>query len=100
MSNVIKFKQTSVGKQQGELARFKVVQGPDYGSVYVIGGTDVTLGRGEDNDVVILDLKASRFHAQLSLTPTGWYMRDKGSANGIIHNGHVTREARLKTNDT
>jgi pSer/pThr/pTyr-binding forkhead associated (FHA) protein len=100
MSNALKFKHTHVPRQNGELARFKVIQGPDYGAVYVIVGPKALIGRGEENDIVISDLKASRVHAELSSTQTGWVIRDKGSANGILFNGKATREARIKLNDS
>lgn len=100
MSNALRFKHTQVPRQNGELARFKVIQGPDYGVVYVLIGPKALIGRGEENDIVISDLKASRVHAELISTQTGWLIRDKGSANGILLNGKATREARLKLSDT
>ena len=96
----MRFKQLSVGRQIGEQARFKVVQGPDYGATYVITGPKALIGRGEENDVVISDLKASRVHAELSAIAGGWIVRDKGSANGILHNGRATREAKIVIGDT
>src|SRR4051794_5511213 len=100
MGNAVRFKQTNVPRQQGEQARLKVVQGPDYGAIYVLVAGRATIGRGEDNDVLISDLKASRLHAEFTLTQVGWLVRDKGSANGIMFNGKATREAKLKTGDT
>lgn len=100
MSNAVRFKQTNVPRQQGEQARLKVVQGPDYGAIYVITAGRATLGRGEDNDVIISDLKASRLHGEFTLTATGWIVKDKGSSNGIMYNGSAVREAKLKTGDT
>lgn len=100
MGNAIRFKQINVPRQQGELARFKVIQGPDYGAVYVVVGAKATIGRGEENDILISDLKASRVHAEVSATATGWIIKDKGSANGILYNGNAVREAKLKINDT
>ena len=58
MSTALKFKSTTVPRQNNEQSRFKVVKGPDYGSVFVITGQTATIGRGEENDVVISDLKA------------------------------------------
>ena len=48
MPNAVRFKQLSLERQKGELARFKVVQGPDYGAIYVITGTKALIGRGEE----------------------------------------------------
>ncbi len=99
MGNALKFKQTNVPRQPGEIARVKVVQGPDYGCTYVLLGPEATVGRGEDNDITIADLKASRRHAQFHLDANGWGVRDLGSSNGITYLGKETRQARLRTND-
>jgi pSer/pThr/pTyr-binding forkhead associated (FHA) protein len=101
MGAAVRFKQLSVPRQSGEQARLKVLQGPDYGAVYVITGGRMTLGRGEENDVVISDLKASRKHAELAFAPqqATWHVRDLGSANGLLHNGRATREAQIQSGD-
>jgi hypothetical protein len=100
LANALRFKQLSLERQKGELARFKVVQGPDYGTIYVLVGPKALIGRGEENDMMISDLKASRVHAEVSAVAGGWNIKDKGSANGILHNGQATREAKLTVNDT
>src|SRR4051794_19872149 len=100
MGNAIRFKHTDVGRQQGELARLKVIQCPDYGAVYILIGPKATIGRGDENDIVISDLKASRVHAELSSAAKGWMIKDRGSANGILFDGEMVREAHLKVNDT
>lgn len=100
MPNALRFKHTSVERQQGEQARFKVIQGPDYGAVYVVFGKKVSIGRGEENDLVISDLKASRVHATIAMTPQGWTIKDLGSANGILYNGRSVRDSNLKMGDT
>lgn len=100
MGAAVRFKHVNVPRQQGEQARLKVVQGPDYGAVYVITGARTTLGRGEENDIMVSDLKASRKHAEFVQTPTGWQVKDIGSANGLLHNGKATRDARVQSGDT
>lgn len=99
MGNALRFRHTSVPKQAGELARLKVVHGPDAGAIYVLTGARATLGRGEDNDVVISDLKASRLHAELLLGPGGWSFRDLASSNGVMLNGKAAQSAALKLGD-
>lgn len=99
MGTAQRFKHTDVPRQMGELGRFKVVQGPDYGAIYVVVGPRASLGRGEDCDIVISDLKASRLHAEIFYVNGAWNIKDKGSANGILLNGKVLRESPLKLND-
>ena len=101
MNAALKFKQTHVARQTGELARIKVVQGPDYGHVYVITGPRASIGRGDENDLVIADLKASRKHAEFILGESRrWSVVDLGSANGIEVNAKNTRDSELNSGDT
>lgn len=49
----------------------------------------ITLGRGDDNDVVVPDVSISRFHAFVKEGADGrWLMQDAGSTNGTTVNGH------------
>jgi pSer/pThr/pTyr-binding forkhead associated (FHA) protein len=101
MANALKYKHSDVPRQPNEKARLKVVQGPDVGVIYVITGNLASIGRGDENDVVLSDLKASRVHAVMALTQTGkWKIRDQGSVNGILFNSQPTREAEITLNDT
>ncbi len=99
MAMAVRFARMNVPLQSGELARLKVSQGPDAGAVYVIKGNAVSIGRGEDADVMISDLKSSRNHASIVRTAEGWEVRDIGSANGILVNGHSVQKAALKLGD-
>ena len=101
MGAALKYKTTqSIPQQVGETARLKVVKGSDQGSVFILKTPRASIGRGEENDVILLDVKSSRKHAELSREQNGlWSVKDLGSANGIIHNGAVTRNASLKKGD-
>jgi predicted component of type VI protein secretion system len=60
-----------------------------------------SLGRATTNDVVVLlDPTVSRLHAVIERYPTGFCVRDLGSANGTFVNGEPVRgETRLRTGD-
>jgi hypothetical protein len=60
-----------------------------------------TMGRAPSNDVIVdLDTSVSRMHAVLERYPTGYSVRDLGSANGTFVNGEqVVGERRLRTGD-
>ncbi len=47
----------------------------------------VTIGRSEDNDIVLPATSITRRHAQLERTATGWQVRDLGSRNGTFLDG-------------
>src|SRR5579871_3939005 len=50
--------------------------------------TDVTsIGRGEDNHIVLTDPLVSRHHAEVRWQETHWLIRDLGSRNGTYVNG-------------
>ena len=100
MGTALRFKYTNVPRQPNEQARLKIVQGPDYGAVYVVTGVRATVGRGEDSDIVISDLKASRKHAEFELGAGSWMIKDLKSANGILCNGKKVTSVSLKTGDT
>lgn len=95
----LRFKNMTVGKQQGELARFRVLGGPDSGAVYVITSAKATIGRAEDNDVILTDIKASRKHAELSLVGGQAQIRDIGSSHGFMVNGIQQKQMTLRNGD-
>lgn len=100
MPNALRFRQWKTPKQAGERARLKVVHGPDSGSLFVVTADKFTIGRGDENDVMFADLRASRRHAEMNRMPNGrWQLRDLGSQNGFVCNGKITREAELKAGD-
>lgn len=100
MPNALRFRQWKTPKQTGERARLKIVHGPDSGSIFVVTAEKFTIGRGDENDVVIADLRASRRHAEVVRLASGaWRLKDQGSQNGFVFNGSVTREADLRAGD-
>jgi len=61
----------------------------------------LTIGRSQENDIVINDAKVSRIHLQLVISDDGTYsVVDLNSANGTYVNGErISGEAKLKQND-
>ena len=54
----------------------------------------VRIGRSDDNDVVVSDLRVSRYHAELRRSPGGEYqIADLGSHNGTFVNGQRIESA-------
>lgn len=61
----------------------------------------ITIGRGDDNDVMISDITASRHHLQIIEHDDGHYtLSDFGSTNGTFVNGEkISGEIVLDSND-
>lgn len=59
-----------------------------------------TVGRRDDNTIVIDDAFVSGAHAQLTFDHGTWWLQDLGSTNGTAVNGNrVTTRVRLRQND-
>jgi len=97
MGAALKLTAKSVPKQASELCRFKVVKGPDAGATFVLTAQRATLGRGDENDIVLSDLKTSRKHIAIEQESQGgaWVVKDQGSANGILINGEPMKQGVL-----
>jgi ABC-type multidrug transport system ATPase subunit len=75
------------------------IRAPRVGSEVAAPTTSARLGRARDNDIVIADVLASRYHAQLSPTPVGAEIRDLDSINGTFVNGIRVGAAILSEGD-
>ena len=82
------------------------------------GGHVVNIGRAEDNDIVLDDIKVSRYHARLTVMPQAYQnektiaavpskdvsgvalIEDKGSKNGTMVNGRKISSIVLMSTDT
>lgn len=62
-------------------------------------GERTAIGRHTDNDVQLLDPEVSKSHLLIMQEPSGFVLRDLGSANGTIVNGLAIDEAVLKDGD-
>ena len=58
------------------------------------------LGRSPEADLRIADASVSRRHAALSKAGEQWTLRDLGSQNGMMVDGHLVREHAVEDGDT
>ena len=68
-------------------------------SNFLIDKEEVTIGRSEDNDIVLADGSVSRHHAKIVKTNRDYFLSDLGSFNGTSVNGKSIQSARLKRDD-
>ncbi|MCE5230973.1 SpoIIE family protein phosphatase [bacterium] len=81
-------------------SRLVIETGEQVGMIFPLSGPQVTIGRGPDNQIQIIDPRMSRNHTLLVLRDDGWYIRDRGSKNGSLLNAKlVEAEAHLTPGD-
>lgn len=76
----------------------EITDGNDQGMKYSLKNSTVTLGRKEENQVVLHDPNISRFHARLFFNKE-WRIEDLNSTNGVFVNGKRIKESPLQTGD-
>lgn len=64
-----------------------------------LDGQVMTVGRGEDNDIVIDDPSVSACHARFCMEEGGLFVLDLGSSNGTWLNGRQIGRERLVPGD-
>jgi pSer/pThr/pTyr-binding forkhead associated (FHA) protein/uncharacterized protein YgiM (DUF1202 family) len=67
--------------------RLRMQLGPTIGQVYTMLGNTLTIGRAQDNDVVLDDPQVSRHHARVLRRGDQIIVEDLGSTNGTLVNG-------------
>jgi transcriptional regulator with GAF, ATPase, and Fis domain len=68
-------------------------------AVWVLGGPHATIGRDETAELWMPVKAVSRRHAALAWERGGWVLRDLGSRNGTLVNGHPISEVPLEPLD-
>lgn len=83
------------------VATLLAIRGPHTGVRFTLNDErPSTLGRSGECDIVFADSQVSRVHAEIEPRGHAWYVRDKGSRNGIGVNGQrVVGEQVLLRND-
>lgn len=77
-----------------------VVQGREVRK-FVLNPSVTTIGRAQDNDIVINNLALSRRHAEVSLRRGRFEVQDKGSQNGVFVNSErIHGPKALRNSDT
>ncbi len=63
-------------------------------------GAKISLGRTEDNDIVVNDSRVSRHHATIWFSQGQYWIRDEGSTNGtFVNEQRIQREQTLNVGD-
>jgi len=68
-------------------------------TVLKLGDKPITIGRGNEADVVISDEKVSRIHCGIRLWDGAYFLKDLKSRNGTVVNGDLVDVVKLKPGD-
>ena len=60
----------------------------------------ISIGRNDDNDLVIDNIKVSRYHAKIVKQDGRWIIEDLNSSNGTYVNGKKIKSREVTENDT
>lgn len=80
-------------------ARIEVLYQDGGAKSFQIRGIRTTIGRAEDNHLVLHDPGVSSHHAEIAISGDAFILRDLESANGTFLNGERIQEARLYLGD-
>ena len=86
-------------RQSVETMRLVVGRGPDAGAELAISAPLTVIGRHRDCDIVIEDVTASRYHAELEVDGDRCFLVDGGSLNGTFVNRRAVERVELVDGD-
>jgi Inner membrane component of T3SS, cytoplasmic domain len=76
------------------------LSGKEKGKIFEISADRISIGRSDNNDIVVMSEAVSRFHAVIELDAEGNYViKDNQSKNGIQVNGKSVPAAIMKDGD-
>lgn len=76
-----------------------VLRGPG-GREIKLGASELSIGRGSENAVIVDGTGISRIHARVYFADQSWHVEDLGSTNGTRVNNSNVNEASLADGDT
>jgi pSer/pThr/pTyr-binding forkhead associated (FHA) protein len=68
-------------------------------TTYTINKPETSIGRDEDNDIILLSDSVSRHHAKIIFNGASFEIQDLGSTNKVIVNGAFVKQSILKKGD-
>jgi pSer/pThr/pTyr-binding forkhead associated (FHA) protein len=81
--------------------RLTVIKGFNKGEIFSLEDDLITIGRGEENGIVLNIAEVSRIHAELTKAEEGYMIKDRGSTNGtFVDKKKVGNKYLLKPGDT
>jgi len=92
------FDTKQASRSRGPTGTLVVVNGTKAGSEFTLGAGETSIGRQNDNTIVIPDISVSRKHVIIRKEGAGFVLVDLGSGNGTLVNGERI-EGEVELND-
>lgn len=89
---------TLANSNKNPLPRLEIIDGPDEGLNFELKGPIVSIGRREDNQIMLNDTNVSRYHARI-INEHNWRIDDLNSTNGMFVNGKQVKTCQLQSDD-
>ena len=99
MKNVVITKSFDTPIKKGTHHRLLCMTGENKGTFYYLKGKRILMGRSNDSDIQILDIKASKKHVELVLKRNRYILSDLKSQNGVYINNVKEMQSNLNEGD-
>jgi len=87
-------------KERNAVGMLEQLMGEGEGDLYQLAQEVISLGRNNDNSIVLASESVSRYHAEIQVKENGEYIiEDLESKNGVVINGEAIKKAILETGD-
>lgn len=80
-------------------ASLQCLNGEHAGTVWQLSQAGASIGRSQENDIILAARSVSRRHAALVYAQGGWFIQDRDSAGGTFVNGQRVPAVRLTSGD-
>jgi pSer/pThr/pTyr-binding forkhead associated (FHA) protein len=97
--NVVVLKNFEVPKHEGVHVRLICLTGSNKGQAYLLSGLRIVIGRGDNVDIKLDDIKSSREHAEITKVGASYILSDLKSQNGTVLNEDKVTQKELKDGD-
>jgi pSer/pThr/pTyr-binding forkhead associated (FHA) protein len=86
------------GLEKGNAALI-VRSGPQKNQRFILSGSQISLGRADNANIVLDDFTVSRKHAVITKDSSSWVIKDAGSLNGVYVNFIRIEDSKLSAGD-
>lgn len=97
--NVVILRHFENPKEEGTFYRLICLTGNNKGESYILKSNRIVMGRGDNVDIKVIDIKSSREHAEITKVGSDYFITDLGSQNGILVNEEKVTQAKIKEGD-